>query len=140
MAASFASLHGVTSYPRITSNVVRSTFSQPRLRAMSSLLSEVTKPGSAHETPAMMHRFDSRSSAIALAMASSLPNTTSGSTPLMVGIHPFVPEYVVVDVQSHASIAVGVDLHADAAHLAASQHQRRGRGAHNWPSSAAHPP
>ena len=83
MAASFASLHGVTSYPRITSNVVRSTFSQPRLRAMSSLLSEVTKPGSAHETPAMMHRFDSRSSAIALAMASSLPNTTSGSTPLM---------------------------------------------------------
>ncbi|SPU23446.1 Uncharacterised protein [Bifidobacterium adolescentis] len=44
-----------------------------------------------------------------------------------VGIHPFVPEYVVVDVQSHASIAVGVDLHADAAHLAASQHQRRGR-------------
>ena len=50
---------------------------------MSSLLSEVTKPGSAHETPAMMHRFDSRSSAIALAMASSLPNTTSGSTPLM---------------------------------------------------------
>ncbi len=90
---------------------------------------------------AMMHRFDSRSSAIALAMASKLlPNTTSGSTPLMSASTHSCLSMSWFDVQSHASIAVGVDLHADAAHLAASPASTAWTGAHSWPSSAAHPP
>lgn len=75
----------------------------------------------------MMHRFDSVILSHRLGHGVKLAEYDVRLDAAHVGIHPFVPEYVVVDVQSHAAIAVGVDLHADAAHLAASQHQRRGR-------------
>ena len=47
--------------------------------------------------------------------------------PAHIGVDPFVFQGVAVDVQCDAAVSVGVDLHTDAAHLAAAQRQRRRR-------------
>ena len=44
-----------------------------------------------------------------------------------IGIHPLVRERIAIDIQRHTAVAVGINLHADAAHLAATQRERRGR-------------
>ena len=76
----------------------------------------------------MMRPSPSRRRSIVPAMASSPSNTSSGSAPsISASTHSPPPQGAAVDIQRHAAVAVGVDLHADAAHLAATQHQRRRR-------------
>ena len=75
----------------------------------------------------MMRPSPSRRRSIVPAMASSPSNTSSGSAPSISASTHSPPQGAAVDIQRHAAVAVGVDLHADAAHLAATQHQRRRR-------------